>query len=112
MIRIFSLIFGTLSIVVLGLMLTVPTADEFETWTADAQGITCDDPLEREAEFNCRHNDAILSEKSRHIRDSGLFMTAEKTYRDQDGNDITVRALGVFNTFVEMEDSQAWEIIN
>ena len=98
-----------LFIIIVALALSVPSRDDFNKWMSQNYNI--------ERSFENRHeiwekNGDVVFYVSSHQIELGVFMTIEKKFQYENGDEFTIRALGIFNSFFPMEDGRLWEVLN
>ncbi|SIS45077.1 hypothetical protein [Salimicrobium flavidum] len=98
-----GIVFVTL---VFGMVITTPSESAFDRWVADEHGIQC------EGDGNCQKGQQYLSFSSSHFKNAGVFVSEERTFEDSNGEETTIRTLGVFGQLIDMERGDLWEMLN
>lgn len=94
---------GILLVIVL-LILTSPSEENYYTWLKNEHGISCSDDeskqiclkVEGEQQKNIEWN-------SRHTQHVGVYTIYEDYYIDHEGNEIEIRGFGILNTFFKLK---------
>ena len=96
---------------------TMPSDEDAYIWLSQKYGINSKDyskdienPDYRTGLYEL--NGTKIQEMSASTTTVGIFMTVEKNFTYDDGRSLTIRGLGIFNTFFPMEDDKLWGLLN
>lgn len=79
--------------------LSTPSNSQFERWFEENYNIICNNE-----NGVCDQNGKQLFHQSSHIRNAFIFVSYEKTFKDENEKTYILRALGIFNTIISVED--------
>lgn len=86
---------------------STPSNSQFERWFEEKYHIICNNE-----NGWCDQNGKELFHRSSHIKNAFIFVSYEKTFKDEHGKTYILRALGIFNTIISVEEGKLWELLN
>ncbi len=102
------ILYSIIAIVVLivVMVVTTPSKEAFNMWVSSKYNIECKE------DGNCFKKGNLIRFDSSHFRNVGLFASYEQQFENADGEEITIKTLGVFGCFLEIDNSKLWGILN
>ncbi|WP_347860882.1 hypothetical protein U0355_09220 [Salimicrobium sp. PL1-032A] len=93
-------------LLILGMVVTRPSDESFDEWVSKQHHITCG------GEGICRKGEREIMFSSSGFKNALLFSSKEQEFKDPEGDLITIRTLGLFGKFIDMDDGRLWHVLH